>query len=693
MSNEALFEIGLEELPARFISSAENQLREKTEEWLEANRLPFTGITVYSTPRRLAVYIEGLPEKQPDTEEKAKGPAEKIAVNEDGEWSKAAVGFSKGQGKTPEDIYFEEVNGTSYAHIDKYIKGEETETILQDYKNVILSLAFPKNMRWGDHSLRFIRPIRWLVALFESTIIPLEIEGVSAGKTTRGHRFLGRTVEIEHPSRYVSALYEQFVAVDRNERKEDIQRQLEQLQQEKNWDIHEDEDLLWEVTDLVEYPTVFSGSFDESFLKVPDEVLITSMKEHQRYFPVHRDDALLPYFVGVRNGDGEHIDNVAKGNEKVLRARLSDAEFFYEEDLKVSIEQRLEKLGKIVYQEELGTLAEKVGRNEDIALIISDKLAISDRDRANVQRAARISKFDLVTQMVDEFTDLQGIMGEKYARIFGETEEVAVAIREQYLPKQAGGAVPETITGAVLSLADKLDTIVGAISVGNLPSGSQDPYGLRRQALGVLKIIEEHGFDINITELLDRAVSYYGEKAVGTAAQTELRANVHEFFNARTAYLLKKEDVESDVVEAVLAEGSGNYSLTKEKAHLLSAKRHEDGFRAVQEAFGRTLNMADKAEGAEVDKSLFEKEEELRLYEKHEEVKEAFFKQLEEKEINASLRTLSELAEPIHSFFDNIMVMAEDESVRMNRLALLKNVADTLYVFADFNAIQWKQQN
>ncbi|SDI94767.1 glycine--tRNA ligase subunit beta [Salimicrobium halophilum] len=693
MNKQALFEIGLEELPARFIDDAEKQLEEKTAAWLQKNRLPSEQLTVFSTPRRLAVLIDGLPEKQPDIEEKAKGPAKHIALTEDGEWSKAAIGFTKGQGKNVDDIYFEEIKGVEYVHVDKYIEGVSTEAILQEFKDVILSLTFPKNMRWGNRSLKYVRPIRWLVALFEEAVIPFEIEGVETGAGTKGHRFLGEEIILSHAGTYESALKGQYVMVDRSKRMEDIKQQLVDFQQSKGWDIHEDEELLMEVTDLVEYPTVFSGSFDESFLKVPDEALITSMKEHQRYFPVHQGDALLPYFVGVRNGDDQHLRNVARGNEKVLRARLSDAQFFYEEDQKVSIEARLEKLQTIVYQEDLGTLADKVARVEDIALLLSDELSVSAEEREHVERAAHISKFDLVTQMVDEFTNLQGIMGEKYAKIFGESDAVAAAMREQYMPKQAGSASPETKVGSILSVADKLDTIVGTIAIGNLPSGSQDPYGLRRQALGILQIVGEHDWEIDVTSLLDLVIDYYKQKGLGTVSEEQRRADIHDFFDARAAYLLRKEDVESDIVEAVLVSGVGHYPVTRQKAILLSKKRNDSDFREVHESFGRVLNMAGKAESSTVDSSLFEKEEETRLHDVHLDMEKEFRNYLATAQVEKALETLTLLAAPIHEFFDNIMVMTEDSEVRANRLALLKSIADTLYVFADFHAVQWKQHN
>ncbi len=384
--------------------------------------------------------------------------------------------------------------------------------MLQDFKEVLLGLTFPKNMRWGDFNLRYVRPIRWMVGLFEDEVIHFQIENVETGKETYGHRFLGSKTPVPHADSYEKVMTDEFVIADKNKRKMEIQKQLKQIEAEKGWEILTDRELLNEVTHLVEYPTVFSGAFSEEFLEVPDEVLIMSMKEHQRYFPVQSTNGqLLPYFIAVRNGNTAHIEKVSKGNEKVLKARLADAQFFYHEDQKGSINQKLQKLNRMVYQVELGTLADKVNRIKTITQHICEELG-QESIKSKAIRAAEISKFDLVTHMVDEFTELQGIMGEKYAKLFGEDEAVATAIKEHYMPRQANGQLPATEIGAIVSVADKLDTIVGSIAIGKMPSGSQDPYGLRRQSLGVLQILKERNWPLSVEDLLDDVIHLYEEK-------------------------------------------------------------------------------------------------------------------------------------------------------------------------------------
>ncbi|RWZ60046.1 glycine--tRNA ligase subunit beta [Halobacillus fulvus] len=693
MSKTVLFELGVEELPARFIDDALEQLRNKTEEWLSYKRIPYGNITGYATPRRLAVKIEDVAEKQPDIEEEAKGPAKKIAQDNEGNWTKAAIGFSKGQGKSVEDIYFKEIKGTEYVHVKKFIEGEPTEKLLEEFKAVFLSLNFPKNMRWGSYDLRYIRPIRWMVALFGDRVIPFSIENVSTNRTTEGHRFLGEQVSLEKAEDYETALKSQNVIVSVKERKQMIQKQLEDLEKDQQWKLVIDEDLLNEVTHLVEFPTAFSGSFHREFLDVPEEALITSMKEHQRYFPVRSSEGeLLPHFVGVRNGNAEHIDVVARGNEKVLKARLKDAQFFYEEDQKGSIDEKLKKLERMVYQEELGTLADKVKRIVAITGKISEWLDLNEESQKKAKRAAEISKFDLVTQMVDEFTELQGVMGEKYARLFGEEEEVAVAISEHYLPRQANGELPQSTIGAIVSIADKLDTIVGSISIGIIPTGSQDPYGLRRQAMGILQTLNAKGWTIPVEHLIDLVHRFYVELDLPTRSEKEITADLHEFFKVRAAYLLREEGIDPDVVEAVLNQGIHNFAIAREKAKLLVAKRSDADFKTVHEALGRVLNLAEKAEISEVDPALFENESEKELYEVYSRLKPDYEAALEKEDPERALALLSELAAPIHHFFDHTMVMAEDEKVRSNRLGLLNQIAGDVKSFADLNAIQWKQQ-
>lgn len=691
-TTNVLFEVGLEEMPARFMSDTEKQLHEKTIAWLASIRLKYDQLHTFITPRRFAVQIIGLETKQDDEEEEVKGPAVKIAKDEANNWTKAAIGFTKGQGKSVEDIYTKEVNGTEYIFVKKFTAGQSVDTLLPDFKSVILDLHFPKNMRWSNQTLRYIRPIKWLVALRDEQIIPFEITNVKTSNYTFGHRFLGGKTVITKPEQYEQLLNEQHVIVDSNKRQQKIVNEIKELEQQHNWVIPIDESLLEEVTHLVEYPTVFYGEFEKRFLDIPKEVLITSMKEHQRYFPVMNHTAeLQPFFVAVRNGTNQHIEKVAKGNEKVLRARLQDAQFFYEEDQQLSIERNVQQLSKMVFQEQLGTIADKVNRVNKIAKIIARKLSLQDDVTQKVTRASEICKFDLVTNMVNEFTELQGVMGHKYALIFGEDKEVAQAIEEHYLPKSAKSELPKSLVGSVVSVADKLDTIIGCFTVGLIPSGSQDPYALRRQALGIVQIVKERNWDINISELIKEVQQLY----IDFTTSDEM-ANIHEqlhtFFKQRAAYIMKEENIEQDVVEAVLAGKLEKFAFMIEKAHLLSEKRNDLSFKTKQEAFVRVLNLASKvSEEVDVDPQKFKNNEEKALFEKYQAIHTDYLKALTNKKASVAIELLSQLVTPINAFFDHTMVMDKDESIKMNRLALLSYISKDIKQFADLTEINWKQ--
>ncbi|SFL81527.1 glycyl-tRNA synthetase beta chain [Gracilibacillus orientalis] len=691
-TTNVLFEVGLEEMPARFMNDTEKQLKNKTIDWLKNIRLAYQNLTIYITPRRFAVLIEGLAYKQADQEEEAKGPAMKIAQDDAGNWTKAAIGFSKGQGKSVDDLYVKEVNGTNYIFVNKFLKGKTQEELLQDFKDIILSLNFPKNMRWADQNLRYIRPIKWLVALQDEKIIPFEIAGVHTSNVSFGHRFLGEKITINTPSSYAKLLNDQYVIAETTKREKMITDGIKQLEQEKGWKIPVDDDLLTEVTHLVEYPTVFFGHFSEQFLHIPQEVLITSMKEHQRYFPVQTEEnQLLPYFIGVRNGTSDHIETVARGNEKVLRARLQDAQFFYEEDQKQSIDHNLKQLDRMVFQESLGTIADKVKRVTEICEIIAEELDLSEQEKTQVDRAAKISKFDLVTNMVNEFTELQGTMGRKYATIFGEDDVVAQAIEEHYMPRNAYDELPNSVVGSVVSIADKIDTIVGCFAVRLIPSGSQDPYALRRQALGILQINQHSSWDLNINQLLEKVFELFDAKDISKAEKSQVLIQLESFFKQRAAYIMKEADIEADIIDAVLVSELSDFSLLLEKAQLLKDKRADSNFKDKQEAFVRVLNLATKAEGHIVESSLFEQDEEYKLYQTYLDIKDYYQSALAKKDAKAALDQLTPLVKPIHHFFDNTMVMADNERIRHNRLALLKVIANEINKFADLTKVQWKQ--
>lgn len=681
--SDLLLEIGLEEIPARFVVGAANQLAESVQNLLNEQHVGYGQVHVYSTPRRLAVHIENVSEKQDDLHEEVKGPAKKIALDENGNWTKAAQGFTRGQGKTVDDIYFKEVGGVEYVHVDKYIKGRNTIEVLANLADVITGLSFPKNMRWSDFDLRYIRPIRWIVALFGNQVLEMEITNVKSGNKTYGHRFLGKSIVINEPKEYKNALLSQYVMVDYEERKSKILDQIHSLEKEKNWVIPVDEDLLEEVTNLVEYPTVLYGSFAEDYLQLPEEVLITTMKEHQRYFPVKdKNGNLLNYFITVRNGDERHIENVRRGNEKVIRARLQDAVFFYEEDKKLSIQAALEKLQKVVYHDEIGTYKEKLQRIKSLSKYILQQLRLPEDVQEDTLRAAEICKFDLVTQMVDEFPELQGIMGEEYAVIQGEKKIVAQAINEHYMPKNADGELPVSEPGAIVSIADKLDTISSFFAIGLIPSGSQDPYSLRRQATGVVQILNERGWNIDFSALLLESIKQTSSFA--KRDENEVFEDVLAFFRLRLKHLLSEKEVRYDIIDAVLEAPIHNIKTFVEKAVLLDQKKTEPEFKENVEALSRVVNIAKKADQqTEIHPSLFENDTEIQLYEAYQNL----MKQLKDSDTAQYYQLLMDLKEPINNYFDKTMVMVDSENIRVNRLSLLKSLSDLIVGFAQFPTI------
>ncbi|HEX6593239.1 MAG TPA: glycine--tRNA ligase subunit beta [Bacillota bacterium] len=691
-TNDVLFEIGLEEVPARFIDDAEAQLAKKTQQWFHDARISYQSITSFSTPRRLAVLVTNVEEMQETIEEEVKGPSLKIAKDDNGNWTKAAIGFTSGQGQTVDDIYTKEIKGTPYVFVKKHIEGKKTIDLLPSFKEVIENLHFDNNMRWGSDAIRYVRPIRWLVALYGAEVIPFEIAHVQTSNRTRGHRFLGENIVLTEPRAYEKKLAEQYVIVHPKKREQLILEGIRKLEADKNIHIPIDNNLLNEVRNLVEYPTVFLGSFAEQYLELPKEVLVTSMREHQRYFPVEGGDhVLLPYFAGVRNGDDFALETVVKGNEKVLHARLSDAKFFFEEDQKQTIDSYQEKLTKVVFQEKLGTIHDKVQRVKSITETIAKWLQLNDKMTDQVSRAAEICKFDLVTNMVNEFTELQGVMGEKYALICGEDEEIAQAIKEHYLPKHADDDLPQSIFGSIVSIADKLDTIVGCISVGLMPSGSQDPYGLRRQAIGILRILKQRKWDISVDHLLTSAIELYQSSTVDMIDEKEIRADLNEFFTDRALYLLKKLNIEHDVAQAVLKNGIGIVPYTLDKAEILSEKRQDKTFKPVQEALVRVLNLAQKASETDVDPALFATPSEEQLYEALLSATDDYEIAHNSRQAEQALKAIETLTNPIHQFFEHNMVMADDHNIRTNRLSLLKHIADLIGDYADLSTIEWKQ--
>ncbi|MGM0335962.1 glycine--tRNA ligase subunit beta [Enterococcus sp. AZ008] len=679
MAKDLLLEIGLEEMPAHVVTPSRIQLEEKVIKFLDEHHLDYETVQSFATPRRLAVKVTAIPEKQADVEEEVKGPAKKIALDAEGNWSKAAQGFVRGQGVTTEDIVFKELNGVEYVYVTKFTKGQSAKEVLTKLNDVITSLTFPVTMHWANYDFEYIRPIHWIVALLDDEVIPFNVLDVTTGQTSRGHRFLGDDVTFQHANEYEVKLKEQFVVVQPNERKQMIVDQANTLAAEKNWQLALDEELLEEVTNLVEYPTAFVGSFDEKYLSVPDEVLVTSMKEHQRYFEVRNDQGLLmPHFIAVRNGDNVHLENVIKGNEKVLIARLEDAEFFYNEDKKLTIEACVEKLKNVTFHEKIGSIYEKMQRVALIAQIIGRKVGLSEEELEDLKRASEIYKFDLVTNMVGEFPELQGIMGEKYALLQGEKPAVATAIREHYLPTSSEGELPETAIGAVLALADKLDSVFSFFSVGMIPTGSNDPYALRRQTYGVIRIIEDKGWTFPLVQLqteVDEAVNQDVEKY--GVLLNEGQAEVVEFVKARLRQLLMTKNVRHDIIDAVVSAEQADLSKLFASANILKSRFEDQDFKPSMEALTRVINLAKKGqellgdteEG--IDPSLFENKAEKELYQAVNDLSEAFATRT----IAENYEALVNLRPLIDAYFNETMVMVEDEKVKQNRLKQLMQIA------------------
>lgn len=679
MAKDLLLEIGLEEMPAHVVTPSRIQLEEKVIKFLDEHHLDYETVQSFATPRRLAVKVTAIPEKQADVEEEVKGPAKKIALDAEGNWSKAAQGFVRGQGVTTEDIVFKELNGVEYVYVTKFTKGQSAKEVLTKLNDVITSLTFPVTMHWANYDFEYIRPIHWIVALLDDEVIPFKVLDVTTGQTSRGHRFLGDDVTFQHANEYEVKLKEQFVVVQPNERKQMIVDQANALAAEKNWQLALDEELLEEVTNLVEYPTAFVGSFDEKYLSVPDEVLVTSMKEHQRYFEVRNDQGLLmPHFIAVRNGDNVHLENVIKGNEKVLIARLEDAEFFYNEDKKLTIEACVEKLKNVTFHEKIGSIYEKMQRVALIAQIIGRKVGLSEDELEDLKRASEIYKFDLVTNMVGEFPELQGIMGEKYALLQGEKPAVATAIREHYLPTSSEGEFPETAIGAVLALADKLDSVFSFFSVGMIPTGSNDPYALRRQTYGVIRIIEDKGWTFPLVQLqteVDEALNQDVEK-YGVLLK-EGQAEVVEFVKARLRQLLMTKNVRHDIIDAVVSAEQADLSKLFASANILKSRFEDQDFKPSMEALTRVINLAKKGqellgdteEG--IDPSLFENKAEKELYQAVNDLSEAFATRT----IAENYEALVNLRPLIDAYFNETMVMVEDEKVKQNRLKQLMQIA------------------
>ena len=689
MAKNLLLEIGLEEMPAHVVWPSIKQLEAKVSKFLAENSLTFESIETFSTPRRLAIRVTNIPDRQEDVQEEVKGPAKKIALDAEGNWSKAAEGFVRGQGLTTDAITFRELNGVEYVYVTKYIHGKESKEVLTGLLDVVKSMTFPTMMHWGDTMFEYVRPIHWIIALLDEEVIPFELLDVQTGRTTEGHRFLGDQVELADPSEYEAKLEEQFVIADAHKRQQMIVAQIEEIAEKNNWVIDLDPDLLEEVTNLVEYPTAFVGDFEERFLSVPEEVLVTSMKEHQRYFEVRNQAGmLLPHFISVRNGNSVKLDNVIKGNQKVLAARLEDGEFFFEEDKKLSIDDCVEKLKNVTFHEKIGSMYKKMQRVGLISQVIGKRIGLSEEELTDLQRASEIYKFDLVTNMVGEFPELQGIMGEKYALLKGEKPAVATAIREHYLPISAEGNLPQTTIGAVLAIADKIDSVLGFFAVGMIPSGSNDPYALRRQTYGIVRIVEAQGWTFPFTDMQGAIVDAINEDVLdyGIHFNRDQKEFI-EFFKGRIRQRLQMYNVRHDIIDAVVDSHQDDLVQVFNTAKILDQHLTDEHFKEAMEALTRVINLTKKVDPSvitfKVDQKLFENDTEKELYDAVKEAEDEFANQ----SMAENYQTLTNLRPVIERYFNETMIMVDDEKVRDNRLNQLAIIARMANALASLDKI------
>ena len=709
-----LFEIGTEEIPAKFMPGILKQLKELAAAKMQELRIPFEDITVYGTPRRMAFIAGGVAETQADVVLEAKGPSVKIAYVS-GAPSKAAQGFARGQGVDVKDLVVRD----NYVYAVKHLAGQPVVELLPGLlMDILTSLSFPKTMRWADYEFRFVRPIRWMVALFGDQIIPVEICGVKSGKFSMGHRFMQQSlkaaaesqgllsaalskvgnkvysalagvkgaVEIPSAGDYKKVMYDNFVMVDQDERRALILQQIKDLAAQNGGEAEINEDLLEEVNYLVEWPTALCGKFEEKFLSLPKECIITPMREHQRYFPVLDEDGnLLNKFITVRNGGSEHLDIVTHGNERVLRARLSDAEFFFNEDRATKLEDRLEKLKTVSFQEGLGNMYDKSERLVKMAEML--RFAINTPvDEEELRRCALLCKTDLVTGMVIEFTELQGVMGREYALLDGEKPEVATGIFEHYLPRFAGDALPATTIGRIVGIGDKLDNICATFSRGLAPTGSQDPYALRRQALGVINILLDANYHISLAKIIAGTLYLLDIKPEETG---KLVPQIMEFFKQRLRNLLMDQGIRYDVIDAVFADKRNDDMVDLAvRCKALAAYVEAGNAEPLVQVAVRVSNLCKKIEKeVAISGALFKDESENKLHEVVAAVSKEIIPEIVLYDYAAVLKAGEKVIEPVNAFFDNVMVMDEDENVKNNRLAMLEEVRGIVNAVGDLSLL------
>ena len=683
MAKDLLFEIGAEEIPAGFMPNILGQLKQLAETKLNDAHLPFESIATYGTPRRLALIVKGLADTSAEISERHKGPSASIAYDADGNATKAAIGFARGKGLDVADLVVED----GYIYAETKTAGVPAKDIVTDMlPQLITGLNFPKSMHWGNLDAKFVRPVRWLVALLDEEVIPVEFATVKSGNVTRGHRFLGADeITIKNAASYVDTLKENFVMVDQDARRELISKQLHDIAASKNASIVWDDDLLEEINYLVEWPTALCGGFEESYLALPDAAIITPMKDHQRYFPlVDQAGKLLPMFLTVRNGSDHSIEVVQAGNERVLRARLDDAKFFFNEDRKKPLIDRQDGLTKIVFQEGLGNLADKTERLLKLGRVFGEECGLHEDAAVVLERATELAKTDLTTGMVTEFTELQGVMGKEYALLDGESPEVAEAIFEQYLPRFAGDVLPQTEAGKVLSIIDKVDNIVATFSRGLIPTGSQDPYALRRQTIGILNILLGSEWNISLRPIFKASMELLN---VAADKQEELLNQVEEFFTLRLKNIFLDREVPHHVIDLLLSNNELSVADAEGLVNALLANRIDENVELVQ-AYTRMYNLVKDVEYTGVNSDLLKEDAEKALFEAASKASEASLAAWEAGDYAAVVAVPATLVPTINQFFEDVMVMDKDEAIKANRLQLVRLAYSVMAIIGDISALK-----
>lgn len=679
MSNY-LLEIGVEEFPAEFIKPTQKQFKNLIDKFLKENNYTYENFSINSTPRRFAILINEIESVQENVVEKIKGPSKKIAFDNEGNPSRALEGFMRNKNVNLSDLVYEEIGGVEYVFANIKTETKNLKDLLrEEIPNTIKSISNPRQMRWGGKNLRFLRPIRWIVSLLDDEVLEFDLENIRVSNITKGHRTLGSNkIEINSIDEYKEKLAENYVIISEEERRSMILKGINRLAKEKGGNYHEDEELLEELININEYPTPFIGEINNEYLALPKEVIVTPMKDHQRYYPVEDDNGdLLPFFIAVRNGDNKGISNVIEGNKKVLIARLEDAKFFYNKDISIPLEDYVPKLEQLGYHEGLGNMLDKTHRLMKLVESIGRDFGCGNDVKDIALRAAYLSKADLLTNTVIEFTELQGIMGKIFAEHSGENPLVVKALEEQYMPVKSGGELPSTTSGILLSIADKIDNIAGLYSQGIEVTGSQDMYGQRRAVLGIINILLKNKIKVSLRGIIKDALYNYVENFGETFDYNLVTDKIESFISARFRNLMLDEGYRYDIVDSVLSSYNDDVCEAYEKVKFFNEKsKDKEQFESSVEKFVRIVNISQKAENTEINEE-FLTEEDKKIYEDISKVQE-FDRLYNEGKYPDAYNVINDIANSLNNYLDNTLIMAEDENVKKNRLSIVKNVSDRI---------------